>query len=174
MGPEREYPPSMVPLGGRLPLITPVTRKRLASRVGIASTTSGAVTNSCALDGWPAPRQIGHATASALAHNSAATNTLPVKSRIRRCRYLSAEFLRQSVSTGREPPPTERSSGIWHYLRRVCSTAPTTTSPPRSSATRDHALPPLSPYRPPRSPSCRASGAAPVRAGPGTSAAVPR
>src|SRR5262245_1360246 len=163
MGPERGYPPSMVPLGGRLPLITPVTRKRLASRVGIASTTSGAVTNSCALDGWPAPRQIGHATTSALAHNSAATNTLSVKSR-----------LRQSVSTGRDPPPTERSSGIWHYLRSVCSTAPTTSPPPRSSATRDPALLPLSPCQPPRSPFCRAFGAAPVRAGPGTSAAVPR
>src|SRR5262245_19777889 len=80
-GPEGGYPPSIVWLAGRLPLITSVTRKRPASRVGTASTAFEAVTSSCALDAWPAPMQIGHATASALSHNNAATNTVPIKNR---------------------------------------------------------------------------------------------
>ena len=65
-GPKRGYPPSTMPPAGRSPLMTWITRNRPASAVGTASTACGVATSCCALVGWPAPRQRGHAAAAAL------------------------------------------------------------------------------------------------------------
>ena len=70
-GPFRGYPPSIVLLEGGSPRTTSMTRNRLASAVGTASTACSAEARSCALVAWPAPRQMGHAAAVALTHSSA-------------------------------------------------------------------------------------------------------
>src|SRR5271165_6685038 len=115
-GPERGYPPSIVPSAGRSPLMTWITRKRLASSVGTASTARGAETSRCAVDGWPHPMQRGHAAAPPHFNSNAATSKCRVIARI-----MGAPSTPPPTSVLSSPSPASPSPGaalpylqIWH------------------------------------------------------------
>src|SRR5215472_14632053 len=97
-GLERGYPPSTVPSAGRSPLMTWITRKRLASSVGTASTASGAETSRCAVDGWPHPMQRGHAAAPTHFKSNTATS---------KCRVIARIPALSSVSQLPRPSPLQ-------------------------------------------------------------------